>query len=294
LSFRTFADTRIALTDVLWTGKRFLYVENTTNEIFTSGAKGKRIQRFASLPDVVEETRCRLSPASHGFPRGYIYCHSPDGKIYRLSADGKRVVLFASLPTPTATDGALAFDTIGRFGYRMLAATGRSGEPVANGGTVYAVDAAGRTMRIGDYPGPGAADQVAIAPRTFGTASGKLLLTVDAGPQGTVQAMDAKGRVQTLAELPDGPNPIVVVPRTRSPRRANAPPPGLYVTDTFAHTVKFAPAASFASFRGQVVVGSEGKALFWVLRPSGAGFALVALATNFTGAHNLESADYVG
>src|SRR5262249_50694207 len=91
LQFRVFAQTRIALTDVLWTGSRFLYLENTTNEIFASGPGGKRIQHFASLPDVVEETRCRLSPGTHGFPAGFVYCHSPDGTIYRLSSSGKDV-----------------------------------------------------------------------------------------------------------------------------------------------------------------------------------------------------------
>ena len=43
LQFRIYAQTRIPLTDVLWTGSRFLYVENTTNEIYASGAKGRRI-----------------------------------------------------------------------------------------------------------------------------------------------------------------------------------------------------------------------------------------------------------
>jgi ABC-type nitrate/sulfonate/bicarbonate transport system substrate-binding protein len=177
----------------------------------------------------------------------------------------------------------------------MLAATGRSGEPTP-GGTVYAIDAAGRTTRIGTYPGPGGAEEAVVAPSTFGTAAGKVLLTVDAGAgvQGTVQAMDARGRVQTVAQLPDGPNPIVVVPRKRSRRDVNSPPGGLYVSDPATHAVQFAPASSFASLRGQVVVGTEVKALFWVLRPSGTGFAVVPLATNFTDGHDLEGATYIG
>src|SRR5262249_61198492 len=170
LQFRLYAQTRIPLTDVLWTGSRFLYVENTTNEIYASGAQGKRIQHFASLPDVVEETRCRLSPGTHGFPAGFVSCHAPRGTIYRLSSDGKDVMAFARLPAPTATDGALAFDTLGMFGYRMLAATGRSGDASVGGGTVYAIDRNGGVTRLGDYPGPGAADQIALAPRSFGSA----------------------------------------------------------------------------------------------------------------------------
>jgi hypothetical protein len=293
LQFRIYAQTRIRLTDVLWTGSRFLYVENTTNEIYASGPKGKRIQHFASLPDVVEETRCRLSPGSHGFPAGFVYCHSPDGTIYRVSADGKSVVAFAHLPAPTATDGALAFDTVGAFGYRMLAATGRSGDPKAGGGTVYAIDRAGSVTRLGDYPGPGAADEISIAPRSFGTASRLLLIPVDGGSEGTLQAMDPSGRARTLVDLPDGPNPLVVVPQPDPHRRAKQPPAGLYVSDTTTRAVSFAPASMFAQFRGEVIVGSELKALFWVIRPTRTGFSTLQLTTSFSGAHNLEGATYV-
>jgi len=293
LRFRTYAQTRIPLTDVLWTGSRFLYVENTTNEIYASGAKGRRIQHFASLPDVVEETRCRLSPGSNGFPAGYLFCHSPDGTIYRLSADGKDVIAFAHLPAPTATDGALAFDTLGAFGYRMLAATGRSGDPKVDGGTVYAIDRKGAVARLGDYPGPGAADEIEVAPRSFGSASRMLLIAVDAGSEGTLQAMDAAGRARTVVSLPDGPNPLVVLPQAKPSPRTAPPPSGLYITDTTTRAVQFAPAALFAPFRGQVIVGSELKALFWVVRATRTGFSALQLATNLAGAHNLEGATYV-
>jgi hypothetical protein len=293
LQFRIYAQTRIPLTDVLWTGSRFLYVENTTNEIYASGAKGRRIQHFASLPRVVEETRCRLSPGGHGFPAGYVYCHSPDGAIYRVGADGKSVIEFARLPAPTATDGALAFDTLGGFGYRMLAATGRSGSTSADGGTVYAIDADGHVTRLGDYPGPGATDEIAVAPRSFGSASRQLLIAVDGGSEGTLQAMDSSGRARTLVSLPGGPNPLVVVPQPNAHRPAKQPPAGLYVSDTTTRAVSFAPASLFAPFRGQVIVGSELEALFWIVRPTRTGFSALQLPTNFSGAHNLEGATYV-
>ena len=49
---------------------------------------------------------------------------------HMVSANGSSQMVFAALPAryPPASDGALAFDSGGRFGYRMLAATGqRSG-----------------------------------------------------------------------------------------------------------------------------------------------------------------------
>jgi hypothetical protein len=292
LHFRVYAETGIALTDVLWTGKRFLYVENTTNEVYAAGPKGSPPSPFASMPDVVEETRCRLSPGRFGFAAGDVYCSSPDGRIYRIAPDGTSVTLFATLPASAGSDGALAFDTAGVFGHALLAATGRSGTPT-DGGSVYAIDPTGRVRRVGDYPGPGGADGIATAPGGFGSAAGNVLLTVDAGGAGSVQAMDPAGRVSTLVELPDGPNPIVVVPRTRPHHRVAAPPPGLYVTDTASRSVLFAPASPLARFRGQVIVASELKGLVWVVRPSRGRFVATPLATNLAGAYNLEGATYV-
>src|SRR6476619_446673 len=58
------AHTGIRLTDVVWTGTRFLYVENTTNVVWAAGSPPSK---FASMPELVEETRCRMSPGAHGF-----------------------------------------------------------------------------------------------------------------------------------------------------------------------------------------------------------------------------------
>src|SRR5438876_3726291 len=49
LHFRVFARTGIRLTDVVWTGTQFLYVENTTNAISAAGPAGTPVHAFASL-----------------------------------------------------------------------------------------------------------------------------------------------------------------------------------------------------------------------------------------------------
>jgi hypothetical protein len=293
LQFRVAADTGIRLTDVVWTGTRFLYVENTTNTIWQDGPLGVATSRFASMPNEVEETRCRLSPGAHGFARGDIYCHAPDNTIYRISPDGTDVRVLARLPDQAVSDGALAFDTVGKFGYALLAATGRSGATEPAGGTVYAVGANGAVRTVGAYGGPGGADGMAVASRRFGTASGHVVLTLDAGSRGSIVLMNERGQARTIASLPDGPNPVVVVrvtPKQPRPRVA----PGLYVTDTASHHVLFAPAAQFAPYIDDVIVGSEIKALFWVVRPRGRGFQTRQLPTNLpSGAYNLEGAAYV-
>jgi hypothetical protein len=97
LRFTVVANTDLPLTDVVWTGTRFLYVDNTRNRVFAADRSRAITGLLATMPTVVEETRCVVSPARYGFPRGGILCHSPDNRIYRIAADGAMSV-FATLP----------------------------------------------------------------------------------------------------------------------------------------------------------------------------------------------------
>jgi hypothetical protein len=248
---------------------------------------------FATLPRLVEETRCIASPGAHGFPAGEIYCHTPDNKIYRLSADGRRIRILATLPDTSVSDGALAADTGGRFGYGLVAATGRSGAGQPPGGTVYVVSAAGRVRRIGRYPGPSGADQLAIAPPRFGSVAGHALLTVDAGAEGgTLVAMSPRGRSRIIARFNDGPNPIA--PLVRSGPRRGAARAGFYVTATATTNVYFVPASQLARYAGKVLVGSEILGRFWIVEPNGRRFRTRLLRTNLPQEYfNLEGAKYL-
>ena len=291
--FRVFARTGLRLTDIVWTGRQFLYVDNTTNRVAAAGPSGMPLRPFAQMPRQVEETRCSPSPGAHGFAAGDLYCHSPDNKIYRISPDGKTVTVFAVLPHVPRSDGALTFDTVGAFSYALLAATGRSGAATPGGGSVFAIDPAGKVRRIGGYYTPGGADEIAVAPPGFGSASAQLLLAVDAGKSGSLVAMDARGRARILLRLPDGANPLAVLVPGRTPR-AGAARAGRYVTDTLSRAVLFAPASELRPFAGDVVVGSELRGLFWVVRPRGSGFAAITLPTNLGGKkYNLEGAVYI-
>jgi hypothetical protein len=291
--FRLFARTGLRLTDIAWTGRQFLYVENTTNRVWAAGPAGRPIAPFATMPRQVEETRCRLSPGAHGFPAGDTFCHSPDNTIYRISPDGREVSVFATLPRSARSDGALAFDTVGAFAYALIAVTGRSGAPAPRGGSAFAIAPTGVVRRIGSYDTPGGADEATVAPPGFGTAAGQLLLAVDAGKGGSLVAMDPRGRTRTLVTLPDGPNPIAVLAPGQA-GAAGAAQAGLYVTDTLSRAVFFAPAAALAPLAGNVVLGSELLGHFWTVRPRGAGFAAVAVPTNLTGTkYNLEGAVYI-
>ena len=298
LKFRVIARTAQRLDSIVWTGRQFLYVENTTNTVWSAPPAGRPLHKFATMPRLVEETRCILSPGSHGFVPSALFCHSPDNKIYEISPDGSHETVFASLPAPypPAADGALAFDSGGRFGYRLLAATGRSGGRKPAGGMVYAIDPLGHVQQVGSYPGPGGADELVIAPPRFGSAAGDALLTVDAGRSGgAVVALDPSGRTRSLATFPDGPNPIATIPTLPSSTgRTSDPLPGLYVNDDKTRYTYFAPAASFAGYAGDVIVGTESpRGLFWIIEPKGRTFTATPLHDNLRAGTSLEQAIFV-
>jgi hypothetical protein len=276
LSFRVFANTGHSMDAILWTGSQFLYVENTANTIWAAPAAGLPIHQFASMPNMTEETRCVLSPGTHGFPAGVIFCHSPDDKIYEISGDGSRVTVFATLPVASGTvsDGALAWDAVGHFGYQLLAATGRSGAGNPLGGAVFTISSAGAVRQIGTYSGPGA-DEIAIAPAAFGSVGGQALLTLDGGADsGALVAMDASGTTRTLFSLPGGLNPIAAIPpmAPTAAKTNQAPPAGVYVTNDINPDVYFAPASQLAAYAGDLLIGSENKAQFWIVVPHGNSF----------------------
>jgi hypothetical protein len=294
LTFGVFAHTTQNMNSIVWTGTEFLYVQNTANTIWVAPPAGQPVQQFATMPNLAEETRCILSPGAHGFPPGVIFCHSPDNKIYEISADGSSVTVFATLPAPypPAADGALAFDNVGRFGHQLVAATGRSGAATPSGGLVYTIAAGGTVHEVGSYSTPpGGADEVVIAPQRFGAVAGDALLTVDAGASGGVVAIDPRGRTRTIATTSEGPSPIAVIPGTPKPTRV--PPAGLYVSDDTTGYTYVAPAAQLAGFAGDVIVGTETHARFWILEPKGRGFATIRMPDNLTGNYSLEQAIFV-
>jgi hypothetical protein len=292
LHFDVFVQTGIRLTGVVWAPPQFLYIENTTNAIFAGDARGGPLRPFAALPSMVEETRCVVSPGGHGFTARRIYCHTPDNRIFEIRPGGRMIRRFASLPTRETSDGMLAFDNVGRFGYRLVAATGRSGDANVRGGVVYTIGPRGDVRRVGRYPGPGGADSMVVAPAGFGTVAGHALLTVDPGPGGgSVVAVGPRGRARTIARLPDGPNPIAVIERSGAKSAAAS---GFYVADTNTRNVFFVSAEQLRTYTGGVLVGTELGARFFVIRRNGAGYDAVELQTDLPQAsYNLEAATYV-
>ena len=277
---------------ILWTGSEFFYVVNTMNTVWSAPGGGLPITQIAAMPRLSEETRCVLSPGSHGFPAGAIFCHSPDNKIYEINPDGT-LSLFATLPAPAlpVSDGALIFDSVGKFGFGLVAATGRSGAASPAGGTVYKIGAAGQVNVVGGYKGPGGADEAIIAPARFGLFAGDTLLTVDAGASGgRVVAMDPSGQTRTVATFPgDGPNSIAEIPT--STNVPGSPASGIYITDDLTQNVYFVSATQLVPYAGDLFVATEAMGFFWVLEPNGDSFHAIKLNNSLTKTgHGLEAA----
>ena len=294
LHFSTFAATDLPLGQVLWTGSQFLYNAENLGQIESSDAAGRNFKPFAAFDQGGEEMRCRPNPASPKYWPDGIYCHTPDNRILRLSLDGSSMTELARLPVTENSDGALAFDTTGRFGYTLLAATGGS---ASSGGQVFSIRKSGKVDTIGAYPGPGGAENAVVAPARFGRASGLLLLSIDQDHvQGRVLAIDRRGNVQVIASgLGNGLNPIDVIEAPPAKRAAGSAAPGFYISDTLTKKVFFAPAASLKPFVGDVITGTELTAQFWILRPkAGGGFEALPVTTDLPAQDwNLEGSTWV-
>jgi hypothetical protein len=290
LHFTLFAQTDLPLGQALWTGREWLWNAENDGRIEAADADGRNVRLFAAFDQGGEEMRCSVPP-NKLWPDG-VYCHTPDNRVVRLDRDGSHLTELARLRADANSDGGLVFDDVGRFGYALLVSTGGSG---SDGGQLFAVRKDGRVQPIGSYPGPGGAENLAIAPAKFGSAAGWCLLSIDQDSvSGRVLAIDRKGTVRTIAAgLGTGLNPIVVVRPAPRPRPAG-PAPGLYLADTASKQIWFAPASDFQALVGSVVVATELTGQLWAIRPAGDGFEVLPAASDLPQrAWNLEGSAYV-
>jgi hypothetical protein len=285
---RPLVKTALPLGDIAVIDGHVLYVAENTGQIQRSGLAGRPLRPFVTLPRQGEEVRCVPAPTGHGFGAG-LYCHTARNNIYRVTAAG-RITLVARLPERRTSDGALAFDTTGRFRFALLAATGRSDDH--HGGAVFAISPRGAVTKIASYGGPGGAENAAVAPAGFGTAAGDLLLTTDtAGIEGRLLAVNPHGHVSTIAIVHgDGLNSLAVIPDSRWGGRTA----GIAIADTRSRIAWLVPAAPLRSYAGDVMVAAELRGWIYIVKPYSGGYRTLRLTTSLTDSHyNLEGASAI-
>jgi len=284
---RPLVRTDLPLGDVVATNDHILYIAEHTGQIDQGALGGGSPRPFVTLPREGEEVRCVPTPRATAFPPG-LYCHTPANNIYRVTAAG-RIELFARLPERRTSDGALAFDTGGRFGYALIAATGRSNDH--HGGGVYAVDPRGVVTKLGSYPGPGGAENATIAPNDFGSAAGDLLMTTDTpSREGRLLAFAPGARVSVLATVyGDGLNSLAVLPRRWRGERS-----GVLIADTRTGVAWFLPARELQPYRGDALVAAELRGWIYIIKPANHAYQTIRLETDLTSSkYNFEGATVV-
>jgi hypothetical protein len=111
--------------------------------------------------------------------------------VIRIDTDGHSQT-FVHLPA--GSPYGIAFDDVGRFGYRLLVT-----EKIDKRSTVFAIDCKGRVSTI-TSTAPVVEGGIAVAPRSFGKFGGDLVAPDEY--TGTIWAIDPKGTATKVAQSP--------------------------------------------------------------------------------------------
>lgn len=134
------------------------------------------------------------------FPIDTTYAIEPSGSpgVIAVERNG-RVHRFADLPSRARPNG-ITFDSVGRFGYRLLISSAQGG-----GTTVFAIDCHGTLRTITD-DAPVFEGGIVVAPASFGSFAGDLI-TPDEG-SGRIFAVAPNGRTTLVVRspIPSGPD----------------------------------------------------------------------------------------
>jgi hypothetical protein len=167
----------------------FLLRRNGALTPFARGSGG--YPGAAGEPYVAIARERRLAHAGCSFRRDDVYALDPSAApgIMRVDRSGtaSRFLDFPSGAFPST----IAFDTVGRFGYRLLVTA-----QIAGRTTLYAVNCRGRSVRL-VRRGPKVEGGAAVAPADFGRFGGQLVAADEVS--GRIYAFSAAGRVRTVA-----------------------------------------------------------------------------------------------
>jgi hypothetical protein len=164
-------------------------------------ARGKRgyFSPPGPEPYITLATGHAVTGAGCAFPRDAVYAIEPTKSPGVIGVDAQgHARRLANLPG-TRPNG-IAFDDVGRFGFRLLVTAGQHGAT-----TVFAVDCKGRVTTIASHA-PAMEGGIAVAPLSFGSFGGDLVAPDERS--GRVWAIGPDGKIRLVARspLPSGPD----------------------------------------------------------------------------------------
>jgi hypothetical protein len=157
---------------------------------FASGDTGYATA-LGSEPYIALSPAATFGGAGCTFGRDTVFAIEPGTApgVIRVDTQARR---FASLPG-VAPNG-IAFDDVGRFGYRLLVTAATQSDTV-----VFAVDCAGRVATIASHA-PTVEGGIAVAPASFGSFAGDLIAPDE--KSGQVWAISPDGQSRLVARSP--------------------------------------------------------------------------------------------
>jgi hypothetical protein len=275
------------LTGMTWDGKEFIASYGINNvPLVNVSLDGQRVTPFA--PKFVGKDECyaAVSQGKAGFPAGYLYVNF-DPSIYKIDPTGSTVTLF-STPPGSSRIAYVAFDTVGTWGYALLA--------LDDNGLLWSISSDGSAKVLSNFSsfaGPLSSQRgglkpegIAVAPQSFGAFAGYLFIT-----------LEGAGRILAIAPNDTKVMPVALMPG-EEPERVLQIPAGsdLYLAEFDTGARVRVPAANFTNYVGSLLVITEGEnepfGSFTVLQPTGSSITMTRIG-NVTGRPHYEGASFV-
>ncbi len=276
------------LTGMTWDGKEFIASYGINNvPLINMSLDGQKITPFAPSFSGKDECYAAVSEGKGGFPQGYLYINF-DPSIYKIDPTGNSVQVFSS-PAGASRIAYVAFDTVGTWGYALLA--------LDDNGLLWSITSDGTAKVLGNfssYATPESAKRgglkpegIAVAPQSFGSYGGYLFITLEGAGKILAIPPNNTTKVTTVAQFSgEQPERILQIP----------PASDLYVAEFDTGARVRVPAANFSNYVGSLLVITEGEiepfGSFNVLQASGAGVTLTRIGA-VTGSPHFEGASFV-
>jgi hypothetical protein len=271
------------LTGLTWDGKEFIGTYGTTNvPLINISLDGRRVTPFATSFIGKDEVYVAVGDGKAGFPSGYFYVSS-DLDIYVIDPNGSNLKVFSS-PPGASRISYVTFDTVGSWGYSMLA--------LDDNGLLWSIASNGTARVLDNFSNFGTGpllkpEGIAVASQSFGSLAGYLFITLEGAERIVAIPPGNSSKVMTLYHFTkEEPERIIQI----------QPQSDLYAAEFDSGTMLRVPAANFTNYIGSLLVITEGEnepnGTLNVLRQSGNNVTVTRIGS-VTGAPHFEGVSWV-